>query len=410
MRATSLLRKLLGIKKTFVVGFDFDSDAIYLDVRAKTRVPFCGGCMRPAPKVYDARERLWRHLDFGTTRVFLRALLRRVRCPSCGVTTEVVPWAEPQSWFTHAFEQTVAYLAQSAAKTVVAETMRIAWATVGSIVARFVRRHRGDDPLANLKRIGVDELSYRRHHEYITTVIDHDTARVVWAAPGKSADTLRRFFADLGPERCDALEAISIDMSGAYIAAVSQCAPRAKLVFDRFHVQRLAHDALDAVRREQVRALDAPDDKRVLKHSRFALQKNPWNLSEIESAKLTDVQRANKPLYRAYLLKESLAAILDRRQPTVARGLLEQWSSWAAHSKLAPFVRVAGTIRKYSDGIVSYIATGLSNGRTEGLNGKARTITRRSYGFHSATSLIGMLFLCCSGLRNRPAHSISSFH
>jgi transposase len=321
-----------------------------------------------------------------------------------------VPWAQPQSWFTDAFEHAVAHLAQSASKTFVSDTLRVAWSTVGAIVARFVGRHRGDDPLAGLTHIGIDELSYRKHHEYVTIVVDHLTGRIVWAAPGKNADTLRGFFAELGSERCALLKAISVDMSGAYIAAVTESAPKARLVFDRFHVQRLAHDALDQVRREQVRALEDPEDRRTLKRTRFALQKNPWNLNAIEVGKIADVQRTNVPLYRAYLLKESLAAILDRNQPNVAKRLLDQWVSWAAHSKLAPFAKAARTIGKYRDGIVAYIATGISNGRTEGLNGKARTITRRSYGLHSATSLIGMLFLCCSGLELKPVHAIPRFH
>jgi len=410
VRATSLLNKLLGINKTRVVGFAFVPGGIVLDVRPTTRVPVCGGCMLPVGQVHDARERRWRHLDFGEMKVHLRAQLRRVRCPRCGVTTELVPWAEPQSWFTHAFEQTAAYLTQSAAKTVVAEMMRIAWATVGGIVTRFVARHRGDDPLAGLTHIGIDELSYRRHHEYVTVVIDHIKRRIVWAAPGKNADTLRGFFSELGTERCAKLEAVTIDMSAAYITAVTEAAPKAKLVFDRFHVQRLAHDALDEVRRNEVRNLADPKERRALKNTRFALQKNPWNLTAIETGRLADVQRTNAPIYRAYLLKESLAEILDRRQPNVAGRLLDKWTDWAAHAKLAPFAKLAGTIRKYRDGILAYVATGFSNGRTEGLNGKARTITRRSYGLHSARSLIAMLFLCCSGLTLRPAHSTPSFH
>ena len=168
MRTNSLLKKLLGINKTVVVGFAFRDDGLVLDVRPTTRTPVCSGCMRATFKVHDARERLWRHLDFGTMKVYLRASLRRLRCPRCGVTTELVPWAQPQSWFTEAFEHAVAYLAQSAAKSIVSETMRVAWATVGSIVARFVARHRGDDPLAGLTHIGIDELSYRRHHEYVS--------------------------------------------------------------------------------------------------------------------------------------------------------------------------------------------------------------------------------------------------
>ena len=343
-------------------------------------------------------------------RAWLRYAPRRVACPQCGVTTELVPWAPHDSWFTWAFEQATAYLAQQCNRTVVADTMRIAWATVGSILQRVVRRRAPTDVLDGVTHIGVDELSYRKHHKYVTIVVNHTTGHVIWAREGKSAETLTAFFEALGAARCAQLQAVSIDMSPAYIKAVQAMAPNATLVFDRFHVQRLVHDALDELRRSQVRAVADPDDRRALKGTRWALQKNPWNLDLDETAKLTELQRTNRPLYRGYLLKESLAAILDRRQPHVARAKLTEWISWATHSALTPFVRVGKTIRRHLDGIVAYVATGISNGRSEGLNGKARTITRRAYGFHDAASLIAMLFLCCSGITLQPAHTRPRFH
>jgi transposase len=328
----------------------------------------------------------------------------------CGVVVELVPWAAPGSWFTTEFEDMTAYLAQHSAKTVVASMMGVAWATVGAIIQRVVARRGPRDLLDGLTHIGVDELSYRRHHEYITVVVDHGTGRVVWAARGKNADTLRAFFAELGPERCGELEAVTIDMSAAYIAAVTEASPKAKVIFDKFHVQRLAHDALDQVRRSEVRESRDPEVKRALKHSRFALQKNPWNLNDIEHQKVSEVQRTNRALYRAYLLKESLAAILARRQPNVARRKLLEWADWGTRSQLAPFARAAKTVRRHLEGIVAYIASGLTNARSEGMNGKARAITRRSYGFHSASSLIAMLFLCCTGMVLSPVIKIPRFH
>ena len=406
MRATTLLKKAIGIKYTVCEHVHLARDGLVCDVRPTTRVPRCSGCGCKVRRVYDRREpRLWRHLDVAGMKLHLRYPLRRVDCRRCGVTTELVPWAAAGSWFTDAFEQTVAFLAQAAAKTVVVSMMRVAWATVGSIVQRVVERVLPGDRLEGLTTIGVDELSYRKHHEYVTIVTDHVRGRVVWARPGKNAETLRRFFEELGKERCAKLRAVSVDMSQAYITAVREAAPNATLVFDRFHVQRLVHDALDTLRRAEVRDVDEPDERRALKNSRFALQKNPWNLTDLEKTKLVEVQRVNRRLYRGYLLKETLAAILDGRQANVARTKLLEWASWAAHSQLAPFAKAARTILGHLDGIVAYVATGLSNARAEGTNGKVRTITRRSYGFHSAWSLIAMIFLCCSGLRLPPAHT-----
>lgn len=394
MRVTSLLRVLLGLKQTRVLGFKFTETELVVAVKPAKRSSFCAGCGRRAPR-YDRRCRRWRHLDICGLAVELEYEAWRVDCASCGVTTEMVPWADSGAGFTRAFEDVVGFLAQRADKSTVSTMMGIAWRTVGRIVERVVARLGPRDRLAGLRNIGIDELSYRRHHEYLTIVTDHDTGRVVWAAPGKDADTARSFFAALGPERVAKIETVTIDMSTAYKTAVAQAAPHARIVFDRFHVQRLAHDALDKVRREQWRAADR-DEKDAIKGTRFALQKNPWNLTQPETEKLSDVQRTNRRLYRAYLLKETLASILDRRQVNVARDRLAEWLGWAARSQLAPFKKLARTVKAHREGILAYVATGLSNGRSEGMNGKVRTITRRAFGFHGPWSLIALIFLCCS--------------
>jgi transposase len=335
--------------------------------------------------------------------VVLRYCLRRVNCPRCGVVIEMVPWAEPKAGFTRDFEDHVAYLAQQASQTMVAHTMRIAWRTVGAIIGRVVPRRR--DPgglLANLEHIGVDELSYRRHHEYVTVVVDHDSQRVVWAHPGKNAATLGLFFDALGPERTAKIKAVTIDMSAAYIEAVRARAPQAQIVFDRFHVQRLVADAVDQLRRAEVRGLDETGTRGALKKTKFALLKNPWNLSKVESKRLSLLQKTNRRLYRGYLLKTAFNDILGRNQINIVRQKLKEWISWATRSRLPSFKKVAKTIEKYFEGIVAIVSIGLNNGRTEGLNGKIRVITRRAYGFHNADALISFIFLCCSGVHLGP--------
>jgi transposase len=397
MQVTKVLLNILGMKRVRVRGCGFGESGLVIDVAPTTRIARCAGCGCRVRRLYDRRMgRRWRHLDLGGMQVELRYDLRRVDCPRCGVRVELVPWAEPDSKFTRPFEEQVAYLAQRMDKTGITGLMGIAWYTVGSIAARVVARMSPDDRLVGLRVIGIDELSYRRHHKYVTIITDHETGKVVWAREGKNADTLNTFFAELGPERCTALRTVTLDMSQAYINSVKAHAPQAEIVFDRFHVQRLAHDALDQVRRALVAKHTEPEQRHVLKKTRFVLQKNPENLSSAERHKLAEVQAHNRPLYRAYLLKDTLASILDRRQYYVARDELHGWLAWASRSKLTPFIRVARTIRKHLHGILAYLNTRLSNGRAEGLNGKVRVITRRSYGLHSAKSLIAMLFLCCS--------------
>ncbi|MEO7034085.1 MAG: ISL3 family transposase [Polyangiaceae bacterium] len=390
------------MRQTRVVSFEFTATELLVDVEPTTRTPCCGRCGARCSNGYDQRARRWLHIDVIGLHVVLRYGIRRVDCASCGVTTELVPWAEPMSSFTRMFDELVAYFAQRTDKTTVSRTMGIAWRSVGNVIQRVVARLGPKNELDGLAHVGIDELSVRKHHQYITVVTDHLTGNIVWAAPGKNAATLKSFFEALGAQRAAKLEVVTIDMSAAYISAVESMAPQARLVFDRFHVQRLAHDALDQVRRAEVRALKGTPEANELKQTRFALQKNPWNLTTLETEKVARVQKRNQSLYRAYLLKETLAAILDGRQVNVARRKLGEWIDWAARSRLEPFAKVARTISKHIEGILGYVATRLSNGPIEGNNGKIRTITRRSHGFADPSSVIALIHLCFSGIDVAP--------
>jgi len=255
-----------------------------------------------------------------------------------------------------------------------------------------------------LVNIGVDEVSYRKGHRYLTLVSDHETRRIIWAKEGKSSETFAAFFEDLGQERCKAIKLVSMDMSEAYIQTARQYIPQAQIVFDRFHVQQLVGDAVDETRREEWRRLKEISDEAAteIKGLRYSLLKNPWNLTAEQSDRLSDLQKDNARLYRAYLLKESFASILDRRQPNVAKKKLEDWISWASHSRLPAFVKTARTIRKHLDDIVAYVRFRFTNSTAEGLNNKVRLLTRRAYGFHSAEAVIGMVMLCCTGIKLSP--------
>jgi transposase len=405
VRDCTLLKLILGMKQVVVQGFEIEDGGLILLVRPSWHKPRCSGCGCRCPGYDSLGPRNWRHLDFAGVCVSLRYALRRVNCPRCGVVVERVPWSSvTTARFTTAFEEAVGFLAQRCDKTSVTQMFRIAWATVGQIIERVLDRHRPDDPLAGVQHLGVDELSYRKGHRYLTLVTDHYTQRIIWAREGKSADTLKAFFTELGPDRCAQVKAVSMDMSQAFISAVKECVPNAQIVFDRFHVQQLVSAALDETRRTEWQRLrkEDPDAAEDVKGLRWPLLKSPWNLTEKQSARLATLQDDNRSLYRAYLLKEEFAAILDRHQPNVVHAMLTDWLSWASHSRLPAFVKVARTIRKHLDDIVAYIRYRLTNGVVEGLNNKARLLTRRAYGFHSASAAIAMIMLCCTGIHIRP--------
>jgi transposase len=376
---------------------------VVVSVRPKWRErDRCGVCRRPCPG-FDLGEgrRRWRALDLGTTLAFVEADAPRVSCRRHGVVVCAVPWARHRSRFTRAFEDQAAWLAVNTSKSAVAELMRVAWRTVGQVCERVAAEaQREVDLLAGLKRIGIDEISHRKGHRYLTVVVDHDSGRLVWAGAGRDRKTVEAFFDQLGKERCKGIELVSCDMASWISGPVAERCPNAERCVDPFHVIQLATDALDEVRREvwnEARRAGQTDRARELKGARFALWKNPGRLTDRQQGKLSMIQQTNKALYRAYLLKEQLRQIY-RLPPKQAIVMLELWLVWARRCRLAPFVKLARTITQQREGIIAAIEHGLSNARVEAINTQIRLITRRAFGFHSPAALIALAMLTLGGL------------
>jgi transposase len=402
MRLTKVCRELTGVEALYARDLALNESGLVFTVRPRWRKSCCGGCGRRGPG-YDRRgERYWRHMAVGSTVLWLCYAPWRVDCRDCGVTVEQVPWARHASRFTRGLEELVAYLARTMDLTAITRLVGVSWRAVSGIVERVVAERLPDTRLQGLRAIGVDQFSYRKRHRYLTVVVDHDRGEVVWAAKGRGADALAGLFEHLGEDGCAAIESVTMDMAGGYKKAVREHLPHARIVFDRFHVQCLASDAVDAVRRAEVSAHTGSGAARTIKRSRYALLNSPWNMSRREHEKLADIQANNQRLLRARLLNDTLADALAYRQPKRAREALDEWLAWARRSKLEPFVKLARTIRAHQEGILAYIQDRLTNGLAEGINNRLRAIARRAYGFHSAEALISMLFLCVGGIELNP--------
>jgi transposase len=395
---------LLGLQRVVVEDVQIGSeDEIVVAVRPVWRQrDRCGVCRRRSPG-FDQGEgrRRWRALDLGTTLAFVDAGAPRVTCRRHGVVVCAVPWARHGSRFTRAFEDQAAWLAVNTSKSAVAELMRVAWRTVGAICERVCdEAQREVDLLDGLRRIGIDEISHRKGQRYLTVVVDHDTGRLVWAAAGRDRKTVERFLDELGKTRCKQITLVSCDMASWIAGPVADRLPDAVRCVDPFHVISLATDALDEVRREvwnEARKAQNMALAKDLKGARYALWKNPENLTDRQAAKLSQIQHTNRPLYRAYLLKEQLRQIY-RLPADAAIELLDEWIAWARRCRLPSFVKLARTITAQRAGIVAAIEHGLSNARVEAINTQIRMITRRAYGFHSPGALIALAMLSLAGL------------
>jgi transposase len=401
VRVTTAFKRLLRLSGASVVDVSFTADAVIVTVRLRRRRRVCAACGQTGRRleIHDRRVKRWRHLDLGANRCVIECELRRLRCRDCGVRLEPVPWARPGAAHTRDFEDVVAWLAQQMARTPICGLLRIGWDTVGRIVERVTADHLDERRLEGLVCIGVDEISYRRHHRYLTSVADHHTGAIVWCRPGRNSATLQAFFAELGDRR-QSIRAVSIDMSGEYQRAIRDAVPDAQICFDPFHVCRLASRATDQVRRDEWNAHERSHTPtgRWVKGTRWSLLKAPERQTVGQLATLWEVQTENRRLYRAFLLREELRLLYHLDDRRLAPAHLDAWLAWASRSRLKPFVRLARTLRAHRDGILAAIRLGLSNGRLEGLNSKIRLISHRSFGFHSADALIALVYLCCTGI------------
>jgi transposase len=414
VRSVTLWRALLGVEKAVIEGIEYDEDEQILVAyvrptrRAGSR---CGRCQRRSPW-YDRGEgrRRWRTLDLGTIPVYLEADAPRVNCRTHGPTVRAVPWARHAAGHTTVFDEQVAWLATQCSKTAVTELMRIAWRTVGAIITRvWADVEKLHDRFADLTRLGIDEISYKRGHRYLTVVVDHDSGRLVWAAPGRDKATLETFFDALeasGEGRCAAITHVSADGADWISDVVADRCVNAVRCADPFHIVRWATDALDEVRRQawneargavhQRRAARATGHAKALKHARYALWKNPENLTTRQKAKLAWVAKTDPRLHRAYLLKEGLRLVFQLPYDE-AVDALEAWIGWARRCRIPAFVALQTRIVKHKASILAAIEHGLSNGRIESVNTKIRLITRVAFGFRSPEALISLAMLNLGG-------------
>jgi len=421
-----LLKLLLNIKLTIidrvelVGGPDIWNMSLVLDVRpTKGQLNHCPECDKKMPYYDEGRgTRQWRALDLGVIKVYLRGRAPRVECMEHGVLVARVPWARHDAWFTYDFEQWVTWVALHTNKSIVAELCRIDWETVGAIVARVEKdeRARRPSPYDGLVSIGIDETSYRKGHKYITVVVNHDTGAVIWAAKGFGKKVLTKFFKKLTEEQRASIKAVTGDGAGWITECVEEFCPNAKRLLDAFHIVGWATDALDCVRCRiwnDLRKLEkiqkrgkgrpkkgeepAPSPAKVVKGARYALLKNPEDLTQNQQVKMEMLAAENGEMYRGYKLKERLRLLLKMTADEAEEELMS-WLASACRCRIPEFVELSKKIRRHKERIIDTIASGLSNARVEAVNNKIKLTIRGAYGFKNIDNLIAMVMLRCSNL------------
>jgi transposase len=427
-----ILRFALGLTQTVIKYVRIEERRVVIGVRPwmrlRHRCPTCGRKCRVYDTTREARR--WRALDLARAMCYLEYRPVRVECPAHGVHVECVPWARPRSRFTRDFEDRVTWMAVHCTVSAVAKECRVEWRSVGGICSRVyadLEARRGAGRFDGVRRIGIDETGYKKGHKYLTVVVDHDRGCLIWAAEGYGKEVLGRFLDELTREQRRAVEVVTADGARWIKQLVRSRCPNARWVMDPFHVVSWMNDALDAVRREEwqvarkaaqdavggrdrlgrpargggasgeAEALAAAAD--AIKGSRYALVKNPGDLTDGQRAKLDELRRAGSRLFRAWELKEGLRAVFQAPDAEGAAALLDDWLARASRCRIERVVAVNRKVRRRRDDIIAAVGLGISNARVEAINNKIKVTVRMGYGFRNTDNLIGLLMLRCSDVK-----------
>lgn len=346
-------------------------------------------------KAYDTNNHTWRHLNFFEHYCYLHARVPRIKDSSGSVKTVQVPWARRNTGFTLLFEAFAMSLIElempvhSVARLVGEHDQRI-W----NIFKHHVQKARANTDYTGIQRIGIDETSFRRGHDYVTVGVDLDTARVFDVTEGKDQDSvavLTAFLEENGSPS-DEVEQVSIDMSPAFIGGCNQYLPNAAITFDRFHVTNVVNKAMDDLRRIERQECSE------LKNHKYTLLKNSENLSDKKFEELLELITLYPKLGEGYRLKELLREFWNFNDTKMAEKFLNDWCKQAEKSGIFPFQKAARTIRAHWSGIINYPKSKITNGILEGINSKIQLAKRRARGYRNKDNFINMILFTCGKL------------
>ncbi len=398
MRDTSLLQQALGLTQPWTVSrSDFDPEAQRLDIHidfvpgSRFACPACGAADCP---VHDTARMSWRHLNFFQHQAYLNARVPRVQCAHCGVKKIGVPWARPDSGFTLLFEAMIMTMVPAMPVKVVARMVGEHDTRLWRVIHHYVDKARENADVAGVTELAIDETAAGRGQDYITLFVDIGQARVLFATEGKDAQTVAAFAEDLTAHGGDpaAIAEVCIDMSAAFIKGVAEHLPQAEITFDKFHAVKIINDAVDQVRREEVKS--RPE----LKKTRYVWLKNETSLSSGQREMRDSLAKSNLKTARAYQIRLAFQDLYDQPSAEAAADHLKRWYFWATHSRLQPIIDAAHTIKRHWDGVLRWFDSNIANGLIEGINSLVQAAKAKARGYRSKRNLIAMVYLLAGKL------------
>lgn len=407
MRDFELYQAVLGLQAPWAVvnvELDMTRQQVTVTVDAGPGPYLCPECQETVPG-YDRKHRRWRHLDTCQFTTWVQTEVPRVRCPVHGVKQITVPWAEPGSQFTAWFERLAIDLLRECSVKGAAGLLRLTWDEAWGIKARAVTRglHRRTQEV--VQHLGVDENAIAKRHRYLTVVADLAQSRVLYLAEDRKQESLDGFWATLTPEQQDGIEAIAMDMWEPYIQSTRAHLAEADstIVFDKFHVAKHLHEAVDQVRRREHRTLKQADDTR-LTGTKYLWLMRPTDMTPKQRATFRTLQQTDLKVARAWTLKERFRRFWDYTYRGAAQTFFARWFWRATHSRLAPMAAVAKLIRRHLPNVLTYVRHGITNAGVEALNATIQWVKKTARGFRNVEHFKTAIYFHCGGLDLYPTH------
>jgi len=350
--------------------------------------------------IYDhVKVRRWRHLDVLEYKTFLVTSLPRIKNSKGSVVTVVPPWAAKSSRYTFSFEtRAIDVLKATQNQTSAASLMNCSFDTINSIMHRSVQRGLGRRPIdIVIKNLSVDEKSFQKGHSYITVVSCPNAGVVLDVCLGRTKKATKNLIRKVVPEEhINKVETVSMDMWKAYNNAVKEVLPGAKPIHDRFHLVKYLNEGLDRVRRREVKSNEE------LRNSRYALLKNPENLTEKQQIKFEAIQKANYEVSRAWTIRENFKAIWGINTLREALSLFCKWSGSVASSQIKEMYKIAQLFNRHLEGVCNALVETFSNAMAERLNGKIQEVKSRSKGYRKFENFRSAILFFHGGLQLYP--------
>lgn len=396
MTINKAIAKLLKLKGLKVADISFRSRdmAIYLSVKPHKngcRCPECG--RRCRIKRIMPEPRTWRDVCVCGWTIFFVYYPKEIECATHGRAMEDVPWADAYSRVTYRLEFLIVTYSQLMTQKAGAQLLHIPKSTFSDILHRIIERIRDGHRIRALRCIGVDEVSYRKGHKYVTVVYDLERACVLWVGKGKGRETIDQFFNEqLSDYQKRQIEWACCDMSETFIGAIQEHCPNAHLVLDRFHIVKALNTAVDEVRKGEWRTVSR-EERKALRGLRWILFRNHADRTKEDRKLLDDLRRSNRRIHRASILSDEFDHFWDFKAPWAAERFLEHWSTSALRSRLEPLRKFVGTIRNHFENIITFVHRRITNAAAEGLNRIIRMVKNRASGFRSVEAFIDLIYL-----------------